>query len=176
MTLYEINQDLRQLLEVGYTEDCVDPDTGEVDMERLDQKWAELPILEEDKINGTLIVASELDDQAASIKREIARLKELQASKETHAENLRERVAKHLLSTGRRRYETGLYRVGFRHASRVVLSDNKAIEEWAETNGHDVLDTKVSIQPSKTKIRRLLELGIEIPGAALEESDRIQIK
>lgn len=176
MTLYEINQDLRQLLEVGYTEDCVDPETGEVDLNLLDQKWAELPLLEEDKINGTLIVASELENQAESIKREIARLKELQASKEAHASDLRERVAKHLLSTGRRQYETGLYRIGFRHSTRVVLQDTKSIEEWAETSEYDVLDTKVSIQPSKTKIGRLLKLGISVPGAAMEESDRIQIK
>lgn len=43
-TLYEIDRALLQLIEHGFTIDCVNEETGEVDEEKIQKYLAELPI------------------------------------------------------------------------------------------------------------------------------------
>lgn len=64
---------------------------------------------------------------------------------------------------------------GLRTVTDVVVDDDEALVEWLLSNGHDQA-VQVIRKAVKTAVRELLELGHQVPGAAIRTGDIAFVK
>lgn len=152
-TFHEIDERILQL---------VDEETGEL----LDAaEFEALQMEREKKAENMALWALQLESDAESIKREIARLAARQHAAENKARRLREYLQYVLNGEA---LKTSLVSVSYRRSRAVEISDEEAVIRWAQTHDHDeeILHYK---QPeiSKAAVRQAIEEGAEIPGAAV---------
>lgn len=160
MNLYEIDREIMS---------CVDQDTGEIlDVERLDT----LQMARKDKLEGVALWIKNLEAEAEAIKAEKNALAEREASKRKKADSLREWLTAALEGV---KMETARVTISFRKSEPVVLQDESAFVVWAVSHHADLLTVKPPV-PNKTAIKAAIKGGEDIPGAAIETRQNIQIK
>lgn len=159
MRLYEIDQAILE---------CVDPETGEVDEERI----AELQIARDEKIEQLLLWKKDLDADAAAIAQEIKNLTDRKKAAESKAESLKSYI-KYVLNG--EKFKTARVQVSYRNVRSVEIQDDDAFIEWAQQHDDSLLTYKVPTI-SKTAVKEALDAGREIPGATIETKNQIIIK
>jgi len=118
-----------------------------------------------------LILKWESESEAASA--EIKRIQALKKTKDNAIARLRDTLLQALMvfgsedSKGIKRYETALLKLSTRRSAAVEITDETALPEEAFVIKREV---------SKTAIKRLLEDGMEIDGAAIKENVSLQIR
>jgi hypothetical protein len=118
-----------------------------------------------------LILKWESESEAASA--EIKRIQALKKTKDNAIARLRDTLLQALMvfgsedSKGVKRYETALLKLSTRRSAAVEITDETALPDEAFVIKREV---------SKTAIKRLLEDGMEIDGAAIKENVSLQIK
>lgn len=159
MKLYEIDQAILE---------CIDPETGEVDEERL----AELQIAKTEKIEQILLWKKDLDAEAKAIADEIKTLTERKQAAEKKAESLKSYV-KFILNG--EKFSTARVAVSYRKVSSVAITDEEGFIRWARENNTELLSYK-DPTISKTAVKAAIEAGEELPGASIETKQQIIIK
>lgn len=159
MRLYEIDQAILE---------CIDPETGEVDAERI----AELQLARDEKIEQLLLWKKDLDADAAAIAQEIKNLTERKQAAERKAESLKSYI-KFVLNG--EKFKTARVAVSYRSVKSVQIQDDAALIAWAEQNDDSLLSYK-DPTISKTAVKEAIEAGREIPGATIETKNQIIIK
>lgn len=159
MKLYEIDQAILE---------CIDPETGEVDEERL----AELQIAKTEKIEQLLLWKKDLDAEAKAIADEIKTLTERKQAAEKKAESLKSYV-KYILNG--EKFSTARVAVSYRKVSSVAITDEEGFIRWAWENNSELLTYK-DPTISKTAVKAAIEAGEELPGASIETKQQIIIK
>lgn len=165
MTLYEIDNRLEELLE-----EIIDPETGEItDTSELDA----LNLEREIKVENTACYIKNLRALESGIDAEI---KALQARKKRIANRhrkLSDYLQEHLCG---QRFESARCCITFRKSHPVEVADEAAAISWLENEGHgDCLRCKAP-EISKSNLKMLLELGVEVPGCRLVTRQNMQIK
>jgi hypothetical protein len=118
-----------------------------------------------------LILKWESESEAASA--EIKRIQALKKTKDNAIARLRDTLLQALMvfgsedSKGVKRYETALLKLSTRRSAAVEITDETALPDEAFVIKREV---------SKTAIKRLLEDGMEIDGAAIKENVSLQIR
>ena len=118
-----------------------------------------------------LILKWESEAEAASA--EIKRIQALKKTKDNAIARLRDTLLQALMvfgsedSKGVKRYETALLKLSTRRSAAVEITDETALPDEAFVIKREV---------SKTAIKRLLEDGMEIDGAAIKENVSLQIR
>lgn len=162
-TIFEIDSEIAKLLD-----ESIDPETGELilDEERLEK----LSMERDRKIESLLMYYKDCLASAAAIKAEIDALTARKQVLENKAERLAD-FADRVLNG--ERFETAKVKVTYRESKPVEVSDGCL--EWLKANRDDLLRTKEP-EIDKKKLKKALEDGEDIKGAALVTKRNIQIK
>lgn len=163
-SIYQIDSAIRECLE------AVDMETGELlEWERLER----LQLEREQKIEGVALYIKNLQADAAAIKAEENALAERRKVKEAKAARLKEYLSDALAGE---MFETARVRLSYRSSTGVEIRDEFALLEWLEQNGkRDCIKYKAP-EVSKSEVAKLLKAGEEVPGAALEMRQNLQLK
>lgn len=163
--LFEINARLRELLENGYDETCIDTETGEFDADKAAALVDELALAREEKIDGIALYIQELGADAAALKAKADVLKQRAKAMENKAERLEEYLTAALDGE---KYESANVMISFRKSVAVMVDESVLPDEY--------FAEKIERKPDKTMIKKALTGGVEIDGASLVENRNIQIK
>lgn len=163
-TLYDINAGIEDII----NHRLVDPETGEIN----DDALAELDALKmdkEEKVDNIACLIKSLDAEAKAIREEA---KSQIESRAIPREKKIERLKAYLTDNcDGQTWETARSKVSFRPSKRVILS-----EEWERLLPDKYIKCKTESKPDKVGLKKALDSGEEISGAALEEYSNIQIK
>jgi hypothetical protein len=151
MTLYDIDQAIM---------DCVDPDTGEVDVERMESLMLE----RDTKVEGIALWIIDLKADAESMRREIDRLTTKKRVTENKIESLKAFLANALDGE---KFKSAKCAVSYRKSAGVVVDNEEAIplDYW-----------KVHYTVNKTAIKDAIAKGEYVPGAHIQENNSVIIK
>lgn len=152
MTLYEIDEAIR---------DCIDPETGEVDVEKLEGLQEE----RSQKIENVALWIKNLKADAAAFKAEEESFKSRRKAAENRILSLENYLARALDG---KKFETEKAKVTFRHSQKVTITDEEKIP----------LQYQIAQPPKidKASIRQALKDGEFVHGAVLEETISTQVK
>lgn len=161
MTLYEIDQRITDLL---------DPETGEL----LNyEAFASLQMEREQKLENMALWFKDLTAEAKAIKEEIDSLTERRKAVEAKAERLKNYLD---LALDGQKFQTPRCQVSFRKTTSLEVSDDTALIEWAESNGHDDCLRYKTPELSKKAIADLIKSGTEVPFAQLVNGRSLVVK
>ena len=160
MTLYEI---------LGEIEHAIDKETGEVDVEKLNQ--AQLSA--EEKLENIGCLIKNLSSDCDELKAEETRLKERRQSKENQVARLKEYLSWAMNTLNKTKFSSSKVEIGFRR-SNVVETDEKFVE-WAKLYRKDLLsydEPKIS----KSAIKQAITDGEDIEFARIVEKNNLSVK
>ena len=152
MKLYEINEAILN---------CVDPETGEADVEKLD----ELIMMRDEKLENLALWVKDLRAEAEAIKAEEKALAKRRKKKERRAESIKAYLKKELDG---KRFETSRAVCSFKKSQKVEITDLDKIPDDYLRYSTPTAD--------KTAIKAAIKDGISIEGAELVDSVSMTIK
>ena len=159
MKLYEINQQIEQLL------DNIDPETGEAlfDEEALN----ELMLAREEKIEQVALAVKNITAEADAIATEIKKLTERKRVLENKAESIRDYLQRQLDGA---KFQTPKVAISYRNTKSVEIDEAKFWEHPSE------LFVRTKKEADKTAIRQAIEGGQTVPGAEIVVKSSMQVK
>ena len=164
MTLYEINSDLRSILESV----TVDEETGELIGDIDFAKINKLNLERTTKIENLALFVKELTVEIDAIKEEKERLMKRAKVKENKVESIKNYLSFILTDSGQTRFETPRTLLTFKKSEVVEVDESKLPKKY--------MRKKIEISPDKLGIRKLLKSGVLVRGATLVEKQNLQIK
>ena len=165
MTLYEINESIRAVLDAMADEQT---ETGEID----DSFIFELDRLQEqrdEKLEAIGCYIKNLDAECKALKDEEDALKARRGAKEKKLERLEEYVKNNLIENGDTKKEFPRVCFSFRKSTLVSITDVNAIPS-------EYKEECVEWKPVKKEIGLALKMGKAVPGAELVTKQNLQIK
>lgn len=151
MNLYEINKEMTN---------CIDPETGEVDIDQLNA----LQMLREDKIESIALWIKDLKAEAEALKAEKLAFQARQAAAENKAESLKNYLANALNGE---KFKSTKCAISFRRSEKVeIMNELDLPPEF----------TTVEIKADKVAIKQAIKDGQKVAGAYLVESTSCIIK
>lgn len=164
MTLYEINNEIRSILDFV----AVDEETGEligdIDFDMIN----ELNLERTTKIENLALFAKELMVEIDAIKEEKEMLIKRAKVKERKVESIKNYLSFILTDSGQTRFETPRTLLTFKKSEVVEVDESKLPKKY--------MRKKIEISPDKLGIRKLLKSGVLVRGATLVEKQNLQIK
>lgn len=165
MSLYEIDANIRALLETLYESMDEDGCIPEGDFEALEA----LNVARNAKIDGVACYIKELDARAKARKAEAERIKKLAESDAKKVERLKEYLSRSILESGKKEFDSERTHITFRKSEAASIPDESLIpKKW--------MVKKVEYKPDKKGILAFLKGGGKVKGATLETKQNIQIK
>ena len=172
MTLYEINAQFAEAIELyeNGVDEIVDTETGEV--KSLADVLAELNMSREEKIENTVRYIKNLRADSESARAEAANLIERADRFDKKAEQLESYLLSQLGAC--KKLETPLYTLKVRVSkSTCCPTDEEAIQRLPE--GFWNIKTTVKVTPDKKAIKAALEKGERLEGCSIVENKRLSI-
>lgn len=172
MTLYEINAQFAEAIELyeNGVDEIVDTETGEV--KSLADVLAELNMSREEKIENTVRYIKNLRADSESARAEAANLIERADRFDKKAEQLESYLLSQLGAC--KKLETPLYTLKVRVSkSTCCPTDEEAIQRLPE--GFWNIKTTVKVTPDKKAIKAALEKGEKLEGCSIIENKRLSI-
>jgi hypothetical protein len=164
MRLYEINEQLERLLDIGDGR-MVDEETGELfDQEALEA----LEMEREEKIDGCLFFIKNCKADAKKIDEEIKHLQAKKQALENKAERTREYVAHCLQGEKFKSVFNSAY-----YAKTVKVEVDEAMVKFLPD---EFIKTTIKVEPKKTELKKALMDGAVINGAVLVENLSLTVK
>lgn len=165
MTLYEIDQALLDLM------DTTDPETGEWVGDP--DAWEQLNMEREAKLENTALFIKDLRAQIAAFKNEVRTLQRRQKVLENRETWLLENLKR---SLNGQNFETARCALKFRkNPETVSVSDLEATMRWAETYAPDAI-RYAEPELKKNDLKILLKTGVPVPGCALVQETRLEVR
>ncbi len=168
-SLYEIDRELVELLENGFTLACVDFETGVIDEEKAKAFLEELPLERERKIENIALFIKNLESDAEAIDGEIKKLTERKKAKERKVDNLKKYLTQSILTIGESKFETSKVALSFRRSKTVIIDDESKIDKM-------FVKEKIEYSIDKKAVKQALESGQAVEGARILENQNLQIK
>lgn len=161
-TLYEITKEYLDVLDNLE----VDEETGEITgAERLDEMEGSF----DQKAEAVACFVKNAAAMAESIKEEEKTLKKRRESLERRNDYLKQLLQNSLDAVGKAKLETPKVVVSFRKSKAIQIDDEAAVPAAFKSE-------VVSVKIDKTLIKQAIQLGQQVPGAALVENRNIQIR
>lgn len=165
MTLYEIDQELLDLME------SVDPETGEWSGDP--EAWARLSLERESKIENTACYIKELRGKIITFRDEIRTLQKRQKVLENKEAWLLENLRR---SLGGQNFETVRCALKFKaNPEAVKITDREAALRWAETYAPDAI-RYAEPELNRADLKTILKNGVEVPGCELARETRLEVR
>ena len=160
MTLYEITDEYRQLLEIAEDPD-MDPDVLRDTMEAID---ADL----EDKADGYAKVIRTLEAEEAGLDTEIKRLQARKSAVAGSKARIKGALEASMRATGKLKFKTQLFSFGIqKNPASVVLAEGKVPTEYC------ILQEPI---PDKKRIAAELKAGAHFDWAELRQTESLRIR
>ena len=166
LTLWQLTDQYLQALQVLTSDDDIPP---EVVRDTLDALEGSLAV----KATNVASYVSMLDTNADAIGAEINRLKAMQARVERHAQRLREYLKENMLRSGIAKIEATqapFFHLSIRKNPPKVVIDNESLVP------DEFVRTKIVTEIAKNEIKYAIQAGQDVPGAHLEQTERLEIK
>jgi hypothetical protein len=163
MKLFEINEQVDELLETIYTQ--AEENDGEYD-EELEERLGELQVEREDKIEGVILYYKSLIASAKAIKEEEKVLAERRKRAESRAESIKNWLG--FILEGNK-FQTSKVAISYRKSEQIIVEDFESIPE-------EYQKVKTIIDADKIAIKKAIKSGIEVAGAELVTKQNLQIK
>ena len=160
-SLYEITTQMQN----AFDELWVDEDLTVHGMEALEEVTARFEV----KVEAVALYIKNLLAEADQIEQEEDALYERRKRKEAKAVRLKAYLAECLLAAGREQFETPKCDLRFRKSKQVVVSEFHKIPE-------EFIKEDIKKSADKKAIKKYIEGGGIVPGAALIENQNLQIK
>ena len=167
-SLYELNNELYELLENGFNMACIDEETGEINPEAAAAFLDDLMLERGEKIENIALYIKSLECDAEAIAAEEKRLKKRKEQKQRKAERLRDYLRSSLLAFGDKKFETARVALSFRSSRQVVVADMSKLPT-------EYVREKVTMEADKIAIKKAIDEGQEIAGAYVEEKKNLTI-
>ena len=161
--LYYIDQDIL---------DCVDLETGEIlDTEKLDA----LQMERERKLEGVALWIKDLKAEAAAVKEEADKLTARKKALDNKMDSLKNWL---LFALGGEKLKTPRCNVYQTHSTKLNVIDEQSVVNWIQTHSREPEQYLKFTLPEirKDAVKAAIKDGMEIPGAALEETESVVIK
>lgn len=169
MRLYEIEDAINELLENGFNEECIDPETGEIDQDKANALLDKYKAQFDEKLENIALFIKNQTSDIEAIEQEEARLKARREAKEKKVESLKAFLSIALQRNEIPKFETSKVVLSFRKSTSVEILDANLIPDMFKTQ-------EVTIKIDKKEIKKLLTKKEEVAGAILKENQNIQIK
>lgn len=163
MTLYELTEDMRTLL------DMLEEETTEDEQEAIENALQDVLENMAEKAESYGQVLKQIEADAAAVKAEKMRLAKKQASLENNAKRLREAMKFAMLVTGQKKLKTGLFTFGIQTREKAFL--DLPVEEI----GPDFWKYREP-EADMAKIEKYLKEGHEVDFAHLEPVDSLTVR
>lgn len=161
MTIHEIDQAIMA---------CIDPETGEVDAEKLTALQMERDTKVENIANWILDITGDV----AKIDEEIVRLTNRRNAAQKKADDLKQYLRYVLADTA---YKGATVTVNFRKTKSVADMDDETIAKLpVEFINEKVIPEQVIRKPDKLKIRKAIDEGWQIAGVEIVEKVTVTVK
>lgn len=161
--LYEIDWRLWDVIQRGY---ALDEETGEF---WDDSAFEALEMDRRAKLEGCALFVKNLESDAEAIRAEEKRLAERRKVLENKAEHMRDYIARSMITFGDKKFETARVALSLRKSEAVALNDVLALPvEFVQ-----VVET---VKIDKAAIKKAIKAGQDVPGAALEVRQNLQVK
>ena len=164
MTLYELTDDYKALLQMAEDPDC-DPEVLADTMEGLEGAI-------EEKAEGYAIVMKELEATEQKIKTEVDRLNARRLSISNNIRCMKLRLQTSMIETGKTKFKTDLFSFGIqKNPPRLVID--------RESTDHAPADYVIIQAPiwNKEKLKEDLKAGVDLKGIAhLEQTESLRIR
>ena len=169
MTLYELKEQyLNAMNNVS-----VDEETGEIiGLEELETLEAEF----EEKAESVALYIKNLIAEAQMIKAEEDNLKARRTRLTNKADRLEKYLSDMMVAAERDKMSTSKVEIKFTKSKRVEISNESEFIEWATANFRTELLSFSIPKPNKTEIKKAIQSGNEVFGAAIVETKSINIK
>lgn len=164
MTMFEIKEEIRHLLENLYTEADEDGCVSDETMAALEA----LNEAKEDKMESIALYYKEMQAEADAIKAEAENLANRAKSTQKKADSLKAYLSRILQEDGMEKFSTARVKVTFRSSEAVIVDEDNVSKTYLKKNIKYVAD--------KTAIKEALKAGKKVKGAYLETRQNIQIK
>lgn len=162
LTLYHLAEKTRQVIEEGM---IVNEETGEIEFDFGDLDKLEL--MTSEKAEAVLAVSRENEVKARAVKEEADRLAKLAKAYSNKAENLKRYLLSCAIVNGGK-IDTKIGTISIRKSKKTVIVDQAKIPEKYLTFKEPV--------PDKVAIKKAIESGEYVPGAAVVESKNLSIR
>lgn len=144
---------------------CVDEETGEVDVEKLDR----LTMENDAKMENIALWIKDLKAEEAAVADEAKKLESRSKALGNKAESLKSYLAYKL---GGRKFKTARCTISYRASAKVEIAPDCDVDNFSNR----FKTTTVEIKPNKKAIKEYLQSGGKIEGCWLEKTRNIQIK
>ena len=151
MTIYEICD---RMLE------CIDPETGEINEERLNA----LEMARDEKLESVACWYKDLVAESAAIQGEMKKLRERSQRAQNKADSLKKYLAYWLAGE---KFKTPKVAISYRKSKSVAIAEGANVPESYR---------RVKWEPDKTALKEALEAGEKFDGITLEENESMIIK
>lgn len=172
--LYEINAAIMQVLELGFDQECVDPETGEILFERAEARLLELEVEEAAKLEGIVCFLKNLDSDVKQFKAEEKTLAERRKVKEKKAEWLKSFISGYMEATDKKKFETARCALSFRKSEALEITDADSVKAFGDGKYTVIVPAAVAID--NAALKRDIKAGEEIPGALVVTRQNLQVK
>ena len=160
--LYEISKDFMELQKAAESAEEVD----ETMMLALQDTMEAVQLSFEEKAQNVVSVMRNVSTDIAAIDDEIQRLQAKRTTIKNKEDWFRDYLRKNMEKTGINKIECPLFTITLSKATQSVeITDDKQLPD-------DLIDIETKIKPNKPAIKKLLQQGEEVPGAALKDSQR----
>ena len=151
MSLYDLQMEILE---------CVDENGELLDIEKFEQ----LNMAIEKKIEGLCLWVKNLDAEAAAINEEVKALKDRQARKQNKAASIRKYIQDFLKGS---KFETSKVAISYRKSVSLEILDNAVIP---------VEYLKVKTEVNKADLKQAMKDGLKVEGVYLQENTNMSIK
>lgn len=175
MKLYDIQEQLLQLLDRGWDEDCVDMETGEILSEKVAEKIAALNLAFDEKIENIACLIKDLMGDAEKIKAEEKVLTDRRRALEKKADWLKGYISNAMQAADKTSFETARCKVSFRKSEQLDIADTGKLVAYLQEKRKELLRHK-DPEIDKTSIKKAIKAGEAIPFCNIAELQNLQIK
>ena len=158
-SLYEINKSIEEL-----TEKMVDPETGEINEEVMEQ-LEQLDMDMDEKLENYGLVMKQLMAEASALIDESNALKR-RAGVKLNTYGRMDQLVKMVLNGKPKEYKR--VKFGFRPSQSVEIINEDLVPD-------ELCNCKIERKPVKSDIKKLLNAGKEVPGCILVEHENLQL-
>lgn len=171
MTLFELTKEFEKLEEKMLL--SINEETGEIEnSELIEEIEKELKDMLANKSENIIryIRAKELSIKATD--EEIERLKKYKKSSEKRLDNFKKYVLMNMYKMGKTDLETNIGKISISKSVKTIINEDIIKKDPRYYRA----ETKIEHKFDKTAIRKLINSGVNIEGAYLEENSSIKIK
>lgn len=167
-SLYELDNDLMEMLEQGFNEKCINLETGEIDDKKVQEYLDSLPIERDKKLEAYGCYIKNLLAENESLKEEETKLKKRREQKERKIEYLKNNITQSLQAFNENKKEFTRCVLSFRKSTALNIEDSQYIPK-------EFMDIKTTEKPKAKEITEFIKNGGEIKGVSLVNKQNLQI-